>query len=1062
MGQGTLTIYNASAGSGKTYTLTGIYLSEIFKSRYNYRKILAVTFTNKATAEMKMRILDHLYKLSTGEDSDYLGPLVRSTGKTPGKLSQEASEILNTILHDYSRFSISTIDSFFQKVLRAFTREAGLHSGFSVELDTTTILSEAVDEMIESASGNPQLKRWLITYAISNIDEERSWNLKDGIMRLAGELFREKFKILSDQERSRLEDKDFLFGYIRKLRSIIAYFEGKLLEYGKMAIEIYSAFDLTDDLFFQKGKGIPKFIKELNSGIPKEPSSAARQILSDPPRWSTGPESKQLQNAIENGLSYALQSAISYYDDNKNSYFTAVVVLKNIYALGILTDVLRHTHTITESENKFLLADAGEVLHLITKEDQSPFIYEKIGNRYENYMIDEFQDTSAMQWNNFSPLIDNSMAEGNDNLVVGDVKQSIYRWRNSDWTILGKFLHSRVDNKRVISKALTTNWRSRTNIIKFNNSLFSILPQQFDDLLSDLPAQFSFRDLYAEAIQEDPHDNKGGYVRFEFIENDEKGAAEEEILRKLPGIIESIEDKGYKAGDIGILVRDGREGCMVLNRLAGYNSSRTSTRGEPYNFNAVSNDSLLLSNSPAIVFIIAALSVLNDPRDFLNRAVMLRFYLMSVENQEAETVSLKSETIIETSRSFFPDGYEAMLERIRQLPLFEAAEALISFFGLGEYKRNVPFLNTFQDHVVNFTSSGTADFSSFLVWWEQTGTRQSVVLPENQDAIRILTIHKSKGLEFKAVIVPFITWQLDHISTKQPFLWVTPDVQPFSDLGVVPVKYSKDLLNTIFNENYTSEKFSVYLDNLNLLYVALTRAREILYGFSIDNSRSNGTIGGLLKSALCAPASEGSQLSLHSYYNTEMHVFEYGEMPGNISITKSAKSLITSGYKVNQKVESLNLKLHGENYFSSDSEKREKINYGKLMHELFERITYKSDIPSAVRNLVLEGKISEDDAARITERISGLIEQPEVAGWFSADNKVMNEAGILLSEGITRRPDRVIFRDGKTVIVDFKFGSENDHYIRQINRYRDLLIQMGYNNITACIWYVDQNKIVYA
>jgi ATP-dependent helicase/nuclease subunit A len=433
MGKGTLTIFSASAGSGKTYTLTEIYLMSLFRSRYNYRKILAVTFTNKATAEMKSRILDNLHKLASGQNSDYLEVLLKSTGRSVEWFREEAAEILDTILHDFSRFSVSTIDSFFQRILRAFTREAGLHSGFNVELDHSNILSSAVDEMLGSAVAGTQLNKWLTTYAMKNIEEDKSWNLKDGIIKLSEELFKEQFKILSAGERSNLENKEFLLGYIEKLKSLSGTFERTLTGFGQKAAGICSEYNLTDEMFYQKGKGVPAYIRSLGSGIIKEPNSYVREIENSPPKWSTGLPVPKLQEAIVNGLESVLLETLQYYDSNIKDYITANTILSNIYALGILSDVLYNIHVITANENSFLLSDAGEVLSLITGVDQSPFIYEKVGNRFENFMIDEFQDTSILQWNNLKPLIDNSMAEGFDNLVVGDVKQSIYRWRNSDW-----------------------------------------------------------------------------------------------------------------------------------------------------------------------------------------------------------------------------------------------------------------------------------------------------------------------------------------------------------------------------------------------------------------------------------------------------------------------------------------------------------------------------------------------------------------------------------------------------------------------------------------------------
>jgi ATP-dependent helicase/nuclease subunit A len=1063
MGKGTLTIYSASAGSGKTYKLTGIYISKLFKSRYYYRKILAVTFTNKATAEMKSRILDNLHKLAVGENSEYLPGLMQTTNKTEEWLRFEAKDILNSILHDFSRFSVSTIDSFFQRILRAFAREIGLHSGYNIELDHSTILSSAIDEMISSASSDTQLKNWLTTYALSNIDDEKSWSLKEGITKLAEELFKEKFKILSAAERSDLENKEFLIGYLEKIKSVSFSFEKQLREYGKIADEIFSKFDLSDDMFYRKGQGVPGYIRSMASGNVKEPNSYVREIEKDNPRWSTGTTVPQLQNAINSGLERTILEAIRYYYDNIEGYKSADAVLSNIYALGILSDVLHNVHRITTAENSFLLSDAGEMLNLITNEDQSPFIYEKVGNRYENFMIDEFQDTSIIQWNNFWPLIDNSMAEGFDNLVVGDVKQSIYRWRNSDWQILGTKLADKVDNNRFISEPLTTNWRSRSNIISFNNSLFTIIPWLVDESLSGNTLQGRFKKLYSEAVQADPGKNKGGYVRLEFIENEKEKSWQEKVLDMLPRVIESFQDKGYNASDIGIIVRDGKEGASVLKTLIDYSNNCSVREKDKYNFNVVSNDSLLLSNSPVINFIIAVLAVMNNPEDMISRALMLRFYLLARGDEDADTVPLISEKLIETSGLYFPDGYNAFLDELKQMPLFEATENIIRFFNLGCFSWNVAYLNTFQDYIVSFTGSKNGDIQSFLSWWEDTGSRKSVVLPGNQDAMRILTIHKSKGLEFKVVIVPFLSWNLDHISSKQPVLWVKPSKPPFNELGIVPVKYSKELTGTIFADDYYEENYSVYIDNINLLYVALTRAKDAIYGFSVDNPRSESTIAGILKNAITLNRNLPAlpELNLDSFYNRESKVFEFGKIPDIYKDVADNMNLISSEYCVSKEMESLKLKLHGENYFSSgEAEVRKKINYGKLMHEVFEGIRTTGDVSNAVRKLVLEGKLPEVESADIEKKITSLISSPLVAEWFLPGNEVMTEAGILLPSGKTQRPDRVIFKDGRTIIIDFKFGEENPHYYDQIDQYRSLLIEMGYTNIEAYIWYVDKNKIV--
>ncbi|TAL61186.1 MAG: hypothetical protein EPN88_14990, partial [Bacteroidetes bacterium] len=928
-----------------------------------------------------------------------------------------------------------------------------------------TILSSAVDEMIASAGSDFQLKNWLTSYAMANIDDEKSWNLKESIVRLAEELFKERFKILSADERSNLENKKFLLEYIEKIKSISSSFENELHSYGKRADELYSKFKLSDEMFYRKGQGVPGFIRMLVSGGNSKPNAYVREIGNDPPRWSTGATSPQLQSAINNGLGEILMEAIHYYDINIVAYKSAEAILSYIYALGILSDVLRNVHLITNSENSFLLSDAGELLSLIIRGDQCPFIYEKAGNRYENFMIDEFQDTSIIQWNNFNPLIENSMAEGFDNLVVGDVKQSIYRWRNSDWHILGSVLDKKIDNERFLSKPLTTNWRSCSNIIRFNNALFSIIPSQLDESLAGDKLPESFRKLYSEAVQADPGNKGGGYIRLEFIENEKELKWKEVVLKRLPGVIESFQDKGYNASDFGIIVRDGKEGALVLKTIIDYRNNCSAEKKKKYNFNVVSNDSLLLSNSPVVNFIIAILSVVNDPADMIRRAGMLRFFLLAKGNNDADKVPLISEKLIEFSEVYFPDGYEKFIESVRQMPLFEATESIIGFFGLGEYSPNVAYLNTFQDFVLSFTGTKSSDIQSFLDWWETSGNKKSVVLPGNQDAMRIMTIHKSKGLEFKVVILPFLSWNIDHIPSKQPILWVQPEAPPFNELGIVPVKYCKELTGTIFSDYYREEKYSVYLDNVNLLYVALTRAKDAIYGFSVDNSRSESTVAVILKNAITLNSSvdTNSGIVLNNFYESEKKVFELGEIPANKKEASDNMNLVCSGYHVSRETESLKLKLHGENYFASDKiELRKKINYGKLMHEVFEGIDTSADISGAVRKLVLEGKLSEEESPDLEKRVNSLISDPRVNSWFIPGNKVMKEAGILLPSGNTRRPDRVIFKDGKAKIIDFKFGKENPHYLEQVNQYRHLLNNMGYNDIEAFVWYVDKNEIISA
>lgn len=1075
MNPGTLTIYSASAGSGKTFRLAGIYLTHLFKSKYHYRKILAVTFTNKATAEMKSRILDQLHGLASGERSEYLEELIRESGKSEEQIRTEAGEILFSILHDFSRFSISTIDTFVQKVIRSFARETGLHSGFNVELDHSLILSAAIDEMIKSSAEDPELKEWLRDYVMRNLEEEKSWNLKTEITKLAEELFREKFKILSESEREKLADKSFLRNYIKNIRNLIFSIEKKAEEFGRELQAVYTEYDLSDEMFYRKDKGIPGFIHSLADGNIKRPNNYVRLILGDNPRWSTKEPSPQLVNAIRGGLEKILPEAIKFCDDNYTSYNTARIVDTSIYALGILSDVLGKVRKVASDENSFLISDAGELLSLITGQDQTPFIYEKIGNIYGNYMIDEFQDTSFLQWKNFQPLILESMGRGFSNLIVGDIKQSIYRWRNSDWQILEDLQKNQVDNKRIYSISLDKNWRSRPDIIRFNNTLFSVIPVQADLTFNESGISTGFRKLYEGVIQTDPGLSEGGYIKLEFIKenkSDTKNTTEtdrtekkwkEIVLDKITGVIEMFQDHGYRASDMGIIVREVREGEDIVRRMIDYANNCPAENKSRYNYGIVSDDSLTLSSSNAITFIISVLKVLCDPDDIISKAEMLRFFRLININGNTGNINLFRELSEDISLEHYPEGCKQFLEKLRNRPLLEITESIISFFYLGTSPEYVPYLNTFQDQVLNYSRNRNSDTESFLEWWETTGRKKSISLPAIQDSARVLTIHKAKGLEFKVVILPFLSWNLDHTGNKQPWLWVKPWDSPFNEMGILPVKYLKSLTDTLFAEEYYREKYYSFIDNINLLYVAMTRAKDAIYGFVPDTGSKSESVSRLLKDALCSAENPaGSKgMVLREKFDITGGMFEYGMIPGTLSGKEKSRAIVSESYRVNFRPESLRLRLHGEKYLTAAGKDRvRKINYGNLMHEVFEGINTIRDIPAALQKILREGKITEQDYVVLEEKLSSLVSSPEVAGWFAPGLKVLKESEIVTPKGDTRRPDRVIILDNKAIVIDFKFGAENRKHYDQAGRYRNLLNEMGYSKVDAYLWYADANKII--
>ncbi len=1066
MESGVLKKYSASAGSGKTFELTANYLVKTLSSESAYKRILAVTFTNKAAAEMKRKILDHLLLLSKGETTGMDERLLKETGLSQELLREKSNRIIHSILHDYSFFNISTIDSFFQKVIRAFTREINLGHGYIIEIEPDHILETAVDKTLDDAANDEALMKWIIQYAADRIEEGKSWNLKADILKLADEIFNESFRLMSQKDREKLSDRKFLTEYVEDLKKIRKKFESELKDYAKRCREIMNRHNLTGDMFYRgMNGGVGTFIEKIENGINKiyePPAPTVLRVLENPPVWTKKDGfSPQMKAAFNDGFDKIFLELLSFYSNNYRKANTARFILENIYIIGILSDILKNVHEVTTQENRFILSDAGELLFKLINGDQTPFIYEKAGNIYENFMIDEFQDTSVIQWNNFLPLINNSLAGGHDNLVVGDIKQSIYRWRNSDWKILGVELDKQFSDTQLIKQSLFTNRRSRENIITFNNTLFSILPAAIDESLVDKSGELNLRKVYSDVQQLVPEGKKGGYVRIEFIREDEE-LYKDIVFKRLPLLIESLQDEGFNASDIGILVRFNSEGAEVIESIINYRNSAGEEKNKKYNYSVVSGESLFLNSSPAVNFIIALLRLAINPDDRLNLAVMLREWCLATgkDAYEADLSDLEN-----TARKLWPEGWENTLQRISGIPLYDAIETAIKFFGLGENGENTVFLNALQDCVLEHSSNYFPDISSFLGWWDIFGVEKSLALSDRQNSIRIMTIHKSKGLEFTVVIVPFVTWPMGH-GNKNPVMWLKPEDQPFNRLGAVSVKYKKDLLYSCFDNDFVQETFHAHVDNLNLLYVAFTRAKNAFFCFCPDKTKSGTTADWIKRSFTTDIKSSQNDnkrvINLSDFFDSDKGIFSFGELTANILEKEQEENrIITGRYYVNTSVKGLRLKLHGEKWFIKEAEKQQlKLNYGRLMHDILASIITQDDIARAVRKMVFDGRINENEGSMIIEKITAALSRPEVQGWFERSAEIITETDILAPGGTIRRPDRVIISGNKATVVDFKFGGEKKEDQKQVQQYCRLIREMGYYDAEAFLWYVDEDKII--
>lgn len=1077
-----LTVYRASAGAGKTHKLTGEYLTLLFTGAGAYRRILAVTFTNKATDEMKSRIVEELYNLASGKKSDYVDSLCSTYSLTEEQVRQQAGKILRDILHDYSAFNISTIDRFFQQTMRAFTREIGLQGGYGIEMDQELVLTSAIDNLLGDLEKpeSKELLGWLLRFAEDKIENGGEWNLRKDIMSLSREVFKESYKASSEEVAKDIQDKEALENYKNELFGIIRSTEAEAKRLGEAGLALLDKYALKTTDFKGGSRSPLTLLDRLARGEMKEPSATFIGLADNLDGCftkTTSPGTRQIIGCVfEEGLNDCIKNIIALFS-NLTAYNTAREIVRYYYTLGILTDVSRQIAAYREEKNVMLIADTTELLNKVIGGSDAPFIYEKTGTHVDHYMIDEFQDTSGMQWNNFRPLIEESLAHDRANLIVGDVKQSIYRFRNSDWKLLDEQVQADFSPEEVTEETLKDNWRSCRNIVEFNNTFFTAVPgilQTFynetlltSSLSEEQRAAFltKIMSAYTKSYQQvpPPFQQKDGHVRVEFLSGDEDRDWKEEALDRLPQVVEQLQDNGYALKDIAILVRTNMEGAMVAGKLLTYKEENPSDR---YNYDIISDDALFVSGSPAVRFMIALLRYLRNPEDKINEQTALYSYrILQGEPVDAEQADAYS---LSTSNLAFPPEIAAELQLLSRQSLYEISEGLFRLFS-GHYQENEQvFVQAFLDMVSEYTQKESADLSRFLKWWDETGYRKTIATPDAQNAIRILTVHKSKGLGFKVVIIPFGDWEIDHKPTKPVILWCKPEIKPFNRLHLVPVRYSQSLANTIFAEDYFRERLHAFIDNLNTLYVAFTRSKEELIVFAPRPKKIKEETGEVEKISSIADAlwaglhwevsdtKEGeSLLPLPPSFDTKEGLFELGTWwhPSASRSDETAPEEIEMA-RINSisPDDRLQLRLHGKGFFF-DNERRK---HGALMHEVLSQIRTAKDIAAAVESYRLAGIINKSEAETLVIRLGELLDTPEVLPWYDGTSRILNEVDILFGKGLSKRPDRVVITGDRVIVVDYKFGEIQDkRHHNQVKNYMKLIRQMDYKEVEGFLWYVE-------
>ena len=1064
-----LHIYRASAGSGKTFTISREFIGLLFENPEKYRHILAVTFTNKATAEMKGRILRELFKLASHQHSDYLDFLSQKTKEPESSIREKSRYILNLLLHNYSHFSITTIDSFFQKVIRAFAHELGLFSGFEIETDTNTVLNEAVEMLFRKTATDEKLRKWLVRFAENKIEDAKSWDLKNDIVRLGKEIHKEIFKKIDSHYFSEIVNRDAIEAIIPVLKTFAKDFEDQIKLLAVQAKPLMQKHGLVPDDFNRKSKGFISIFEKMANGSSYEVTKSARTSIDNVDNWysKSSPKKISIEAAYHDGFNNLLKAVVSYSDEHIQAYNTVSLIFKNIYVLGIIADIIQEINEYANDKNIFLLADSTAFLQKIVDGSDAPFIYEKTGSRILHFMIDEFQDTSGMQWENFRPLIENSLAGNYRNWVVGDVKQSIYRWRNSDWTILSDKILRQFPVSSLSAHPLDDNWRSTENIISFNNAFFSCLRDSLQDELNHMIAEnaiigpqlkgFSdfFTNAYSDCVQKVPtqHQNKKGFVQMEFLHKDDW---EEAALEKLITTVENLQKTGYRLRDIAILIRDKKKGVEITNFFMQEKNKREGN----FRYDIISSDALFLQNAPVVQWIVSLLRFLLEPGDDLNKA------FLENEFKDYLNISLgENSTFDSYIKTFLEDA-----PKHKSMPVYELVDIIISHFFLNTSKSNMPYLQSFQDTILQYSKKNTIDITSFLIWWDDFSNKQVISMPENQDAMRLMTIHSSKGLEFKVVIIPFGDWDFTSKSGDN-FIWAIPDREPFSQLKLLPVQLSSATANTIFSYEYHREQIFTKVDNLNLLYVAFTRAIEKLIVFTPmveikDDSKSTGHLLTMFLNNFAFSTQQNfldtNMISLKRDEGNALLEYGVNDQSTDISLLENNDFQLDE-YKTSS-IASRKAKMVVSGEFKSLSSVDNNLRVkGSLFHEMFQNIRTVDDIENAAHNLVRKGLIPDTEEKSMISEIRDLMRKKEVSSWFSDEWEVKTEADILLKTGQLKRPDRIMFGKNKVVVVDYKFGErEEDSHIRQVLNYKQKLQQMGYRNVDAYIWYVFMKKVVLA
>ena len=1066
-----LTVYKASAGSGKTFALSVEYIKLLINNPLCYKTILAVTFTNKATEEMKMRILSQLYGIwkQLPDSANYINKITHELCVSEEYISKQAEIALKNIIHDYSYFRIETIDTFFQSILRNLARELDLTANLRIELNDYQIEQLAVDKLIEELDNKSDVLYWILAYIKENIDEDKNWNVIEQIKKFGKNIYQDHYKLHSEQLNRTLQDKSFFKNFkdkLNKIRQQATYeiqniaqsFFRKLDEYG---------LDIID--FSYGSSGVCGYFIKLNKGIFDNSIVTKRvtEAMNDSDKWikKTGKDKQRsivIKELVNTHLLHILNEAERVRPKLWKMYKSAELTLRHLNQLRLLYNIEKKVRELNAESNRFLLSDTQTLLYSLIKDTDTPFIFEKIGTQIEYAMIDEFQDTGAIQWMNFKILLEECLSHGKSgNLIVGDVKQSIYRWRSGDWRILND-ISTQFANNKVSIKNLDTNYRSKRNIVEFNNIFFKIaLKKEYENLYNESGNNFyadQLKRAYNDIEQKVPIQNgNNGYVKIELLPLEDYQQC---TLQKIDSIITELIESGISQDRIAIIVRSN----TTIQTIADYFSQKSDK------IKIISDEAFRIDSSIAVNIIINALKLLINPDNMISLTYLVKAYQKHILHKYKHDNEIFNSN--KPLTDFLPLNFLSNRNLLLESSLFDTVEQLSIIFNLDIFKKESAYIYKFYDCLNDFITDNTADIPSFIEEWD-SNIHNTTIQANEINGVRLITIHKSKGLEFDNVIIPFCDWQLDKTNT----IWCSPTEHPFDSLPIVPIDYSaKQLKGTIYEKDYLNEFLQNIVDNLNILYVAFTRASDNMF---VLGKRGNTKMRSYVMEQSIPEIAEildSSIINLNKDDKLQPLIFEYGtlytpqkqiqDLSKNIFLKQSINKSV--GLKTYNNHTEFRQSNQSHEFIKSDDDNKHTsyIHLGAIMHKLFASIHTINDIDKSLKQLETEGIIYDCGitCSQLRDMLHNWFSAPIISNWFSDKWKIFNECTILSydinkKETIRYRPDRVITDGEQVIIIDFKFGHPRQEYHSQVRQYMTLISNMGYKNIKGYLWFVYSNII---